>query len=42
MGERSKTRLVVKVGTNTLTGGEDHLARPAMAGVVRQIARLVG
>jgi glutamate 5-kinase len=31
----------VKVGTNTLTGGEDHLARPAMMGVVRQIARLV-
>ncbi len=31
----------MKVGTNTLTGGEDHLARPAMAGVARQIARLV-
>jgi glutamate 5-kinase len=41
MGERTKKRLVVKVGTNTLTGGEDHLARPAMAGVVRQIAKLV-
>ena len=41
MGERSKKRLVVKVGTNTLTGGEDRLARPAMLGVVRQIARLV-
>ena len=41
MGERTKKRLVVKVGTNTLTGGEDHLARPAMLGVARQIARLV-
>ena len=41
MGERAKQRLVVKVGTNTLTGGEDHLSRPAMAGVARQIARLV-
>ena len=41
MGERTKKRLVVKVGTNTLTGGEDRLARPAMLGVVRQIARLV-
>jgi glutamate 5-kinase len=41
MGERTKKRLVVKVGTNTLTGGEDRLARPAMANVVRQIARLV-
>ena len=29
MGERTKKRLVVKVGTNTLTGGEDRLARPA-------------
>ena len=42
MGERTKKRLVVKVGTNTLTGGEDHLARPAMLAVVRQIAKLVG
>ena len=41
VGERTKKRLVVKVGTNTLTGGEDHLARPAMLGVARQIARLV-
>ncbi len=41
MGERTTKRLVVKVGTNTLTGGDDHLARPAMAGVARQIARLV-
>src|SRR6188474_2091727 len=42
MGDRTKKRLVVKVGTNTLTGGEDRLARPAMLGVVRQIAKLVG
>src|SRR5688572_10726961 len=41
MGERTKKRLVVKVGTNTLTGGEDRLARPAMLGVVRQVAQLV-
>lgn len=41
MAERTKKRLVVKVGTNTLTGGEDRLARPAMLGVVRQIAKLV-
>ena len=41
MGERTKKRLVVKVGTNTLTAGDDHLARPAMANVARQIARLV-
>jgi glutamate 5-kinase len=41
MGERTKKRLVVKVGTNTLTGGEDRLARPAMMEIVRQIARLV-
>ena len=41
MGERTKKRLVVKVGTNTLTGGEDRLSRPAMSDVVRQIARLV-
>ena len=41
MGGATKKRLVVKVGTNTLTGGGDHLARPAMMGVVRQIARLV-
>lgn len=41
MGERTKKRLVVKVGTNTLTGGEDRLARPAMLGIVGQIARLV-
>ena len=41
MGESAKKRLVVKVGTNTLTGGDDQLARPAMAEVARQIARLV-
>ncbi len=41
MGGGTKKRLVVKVGTNTLTGGEDHLDRLAMMGVVRQIARLV-
>ncbi|MEO5742016.1 MAG: hypothetical protein ABIS29_15625, partial [Vicinamibacterales bacterium] len=41
MGERTNKRIVVKVGTNTLTGGEDRLARPAMLGVARQIARLV-
>ena len=41
MGERTKKRLVVKVGTNTLTGGEDRLSRPAMLDVARQIARLV-
>jgi glutamate 5-kinase len=34
-------RLVVKVGTNTLTGGEDQLSRPQMMGVARQVARLV-
>lgn len=34
-------RLVVKVGTNTLTGGEDGLSRPQMMGVVRQVAKLV-
>jgi glutamate 5-kinase len=41
MSDRKSKRLVVKVGTNTLTGGEDHLSRPQMAGVARQIARLV-
>ncbi|MCM3881874.1 MAG: glutamate 5-kinase [Vicinamibacterales bacterium] len=38
--DRAK-RLVVKVGTNTLTGGEDGLSRPHMLGVARQIAKLV-
>ena len=41
MADRASKRLVVKVGTNTLTGGEDRLSRPQMAGVARQIARLV-
>ena len=41
MSERGATRLVVKVGTNTLTGGEDHLSRPQMTILVRQVARLV-
>ena len=41
MTDRKTKRLVVKVGTNTLTAGEDHLSRPQMAAVVRQIARLV-
>ena len=40
MKDRVK-RLVVKVGTNTLTGGEDGLSRPQMMGVARQVARLV-
>jgi glutamate 5-kinase len=34
-------RLVVKVGTNTLTGGGDALSQPHMQGLVRQVARLV-
>ena len=34
-------RLVVKVGTNTLTGGGDGLSRVQMLGIARQIARLV-
>jgi glutamate 5-kinase len=37
--DRAK-RLVVKVGTNTLTGGEDGLSRSQMMGVARQIAKL--
>ena len=40
MKDRAK-RLVVKVGTNTLTGGEDGLSRPQMMGLARQVARLV-
>ena len=32
MGERTKKRLVVKVGTNTLTGGEDRLVAARHAG----------
>jgi glutamate 5-kinase len=34
-------RLVVKIGTNTLTGGGDELSRPHMVVVVRQVAKLV-
>ncbi len=34
-------RLVVKIGTNTLTGGGDGLSRPQMLGVVRQVSQLV-
>ena len=41
MADRAAKRLVVKVGTNTLTGGEDHLSRPQMSGVARQVAQLV-
>jgi glutamate 5-kinase len=41
MTSRTAKRLIVKVGTNTLTGGEDHLSRPQMAAIARQIARLV-
>jgi glutamate 5-kinase len=33
-------RLVVKVGTNTLTGGGKSLSREPMLGLVRQVARL--
>jgi len=35
-------RLVVKVGTNTLTGGGEALSQVQMQGLVRQVARLVG
>ena len=41
MTGRAHKRLVVKVGTNTLTGGEDHLSRSQMSVVARQIAQLV-
>jgi glutamate 5-kinase len=34
-------RLVVKVGTNTLTGGGEGLSQPHILGLVRQVARLV-
>jgi glutamate 5-kinase len=39
--DRSSTRLVVKVGTNTLTAGGESLRRPRMLELVRQVARLV-
>jgi len=38
---RSKMRLVVKVGTNTLTNGADSLSRPVMLNLVRQVAHLL-
>lgn len=41
MTKRAKTRLVVKVGTNTLTNGADSLCRPVMLDIVRQVARLL-
>jgi glutamate 5-kinase len=41
MKDRARRRLVVKVGTNTLTGGGDGLSRPQMLGLARQVARLV-
>ena len=41
MTGRAHKRLVVKVGTNMLTGGEDHLSRSQMSVVAGQIARLV-
>jgi glutamate 5-kinase len=39
--KRSKRRLVVKVGTNTLTNGADSLCRPVMLNIVRQVAQLL-
>jgi glutamate 5-kinase len=33
-------RIVVKVGTRTLSGGTDRLSRPRMIDLARQIARL--
>lgn len=41
MTRRPRTRLVVKVGTNTLTNGADSLCRPVMLDVVRQVAQLL-
>lgn len=41
VSRRPKQRLVVKVGTNTLTNGADNLCRPVMLEVVRQIAQLL-
>ena len=38
---RARKRLVVKVGTNTLTGGGETLDRAHMLGVARQVTRLV-
>jgi glutamate 5-kinase len=39
--KRPRKRLVVKVGTNTLTNGADSLCRPVMLDVVRQVAQLL-
>src|SRR5213078_3476906 len=39
--KRRMKRLVVKVGTNTLTGGGEGLSHVPMMGLVRQVARLV-
>ena len=41
MTKRPRKRLVVKVGTNTLTNGADSLCRPVMLDVVRQVAQLL-
>ena len=41
MTDRANKRLVVKVGTNTLTAGGESLRRPRMIEMVRQVARLV-
>ena len=41
MTDSPAKRLVVKIGTNTLTAGGDRLCRPRMLEIVRQVARLV-
>jgi glutamate 5-kinase len=41
LSQEQRRRLVVKVGTNTLTGGQDGLSRTQMLAVVRQVSRLV-
>lgn len=41
MTERPGKRLVIKVGTNTLTGGGESLDRSPMQDVARQVTRLV-
>lgn len=38
---RSRKRLVIKVGTNTLTAGGEGLHRPQMQEIVRQVSQLV-
>ena len=35
-------RIVIKLGTNVLTGGTEHLSRPRVLGLVRQVAYLHG